>query len=139
MYVIEDGKAYLVNGEVGCLINFDTNGKSFIEKDKTIDIAGKERYTYDEMYRKLNIAYMIEEAKRKNALKGIANDEINELNAKIDALTKENNALKAELEAVKAKKVEETKEETPNEEVTEKVEETKEETSKKETNKKENK
>ena len=95
MYIIENGKAYLLDGEVGYLINFDTDGKMYVDKEETIDVLGKVAYTYDEMYAKLNIAYMISEMKRKNALKDFAKSEFAEYEAKIAELEKENSELKA--------------------------------------------
>lgn len=116
MYIIEEGKAYLVDGEVGYLTNFDTTGKMVVEKEKTIEIEGKEVYTFDEMYAKLNIAYKIEEAKKQNALKGIENEVIDELNKKVADLTKENEELKSLLAE---KEVEPEKEEETTDEPTE--------------------
>ena len=127
MYIIEDGKAYLVDGEVAYLATFDTTGKLIVDKEKTIETEGKPVYTYTEMYAKLNVAYMIEEANNKNALKGVENKEIDKLNNVISELMKENDALKAELSSLKT--TEEEKEEAPIEE--EVVEEEKEEKSSK--------
>ncbi len=98
MYIIENGKAYLVDGEVGYLANFDKTGKMIINKEETIEADGKFKYTYDELYAKLNIAYLMEEAKRKDALKNIESDEIKKLNAEIEALKKENEDLKSLIE-----------------------------------------
>ena len=119
MYIIEDGKAYLVDGEVGYQINFDTTGKMLVEKDKTIEVAGKNTFTYNEIYAKLNIAYMIDEAKKKSALKGLVNDEVDNLNKEIKALRNENEQLKAQLKEFTAKN---TKEENSKEENTSKKE-----------------
>ena len=114
MYIIEDGKAYLVDGEVGYQINFDTTGKMLIEKEKTIEVVGKITYSYDEIYAKLNIAYMIEEAKKKNALKGIVSNEVEGLNKQIEVLKNENEQLKAELKKYTADKKEENSKEEKN-------------------------
>jgi len=74
MYIIKNGKAYQVDGEVAYLINFTTTGDMKVDKDQTIEVVGNTMYTYDEIYAKLNVAYMIEEAKRKNAIKAIAKE-----------------------------------------------------------------
>ena len=103
MYIIENGKAYLVDGEVAYLVNFDTTGKIIINKEETIETANKIIYSYNEMYAKLNIAYMIEEKKKENATDSIENEEIEKLNSKIIELTKENDELKAKLEELKTK------------------------------------
>lgn len=97
MYIIEDGIAYQINGDVACQVNFDIDGSLLVNKDKTIKIEGKEKYTYNEMYAKLNVAYMIEEKKKENALKGSNNEQIKKLNSKIEELTKENKELKDKL------------------------------------------
>jgi len=127
MYIIEEGKAYLVDGEIAKLATFDKTGKLIVDKEKTIEVEGKVLYTFDEMYAKLNVAYMIEEANNKNASKNIENKEIEKLNNVISELIKENDALKAELSSLKTTK--EEKEEAPIEE--EVVEEEKEEKSSK--------
>lgn len=113
MYLIEDGKAYLIDGEVGYLANFDKDGKMLIDKKETIDTKGKEVYTYDEMYAKLNIAYRISELKKENALNGIENEVIDELNKKVADLTRENEELKSLLveKDVEPEKEEETTDE----------------------------
>lgn len=113
MYIIEEGKAYLIDGEVGYLANFDKEGKMLIDKEKTIDVLGKVIYTYDEMYAKLNIAYRINELKKENALNGMENEVIDELNKKIADLTKENEELKSLL--AEAEKEPEKEEETADE------------------------
>lgn len=132
MYLIEEGKAYLVDGEVAYLINFDISGKMLIDKKETIDVSGKPIYTYDEMYARLNVAYMIEEKRKQNALDNIDNEIVDELTKKIDELTKENEELKSLLaEAEKSKEevktdLEETdKENEPVEEETKEVKENK--------------
>lgn len=117
MYIIEEGKAYLVDGEVGYLTNFDTTGKMLIDKDTTIDVLGKVVYTYDEMYAKLNIKYKIEQKLKETALNSNDNKEIVKLKATIEELTKENKELKSLLEKMKTSeevKVEEPKVEEEN-------------------------
>lgn len=141
MYIIENGKAYLVDGEVGYLANFDKTGKMIINKKETIEADGKFKYTYDELYAKLNIAYLMEEAKRKDALKNIESDEIKKLNAEIEALKKENEDLKSlieELENADNKEPEKEDKKSAEDEQP-KVEDKSEKEEEKEENKKENK
>ena len=140
MYIIEEGKAYLIDGEVGYLANFDKDGKMLIDKEKTIDTKGKEVYTYDEMYAKLNIAYRINELKKENALNGMENEVIDELNKKIADLTKENEELKSLLaEAEKEPAKEEETADEPTEPAKEEEGETNEEEKPVEEETKENK
>ena len=133
MYIIEEGKAYFVEGEVGYLVNFDTTGKMFFNKEKTIDIKGKTLYTYEEMYAKLNIAYMIAQAKLKASksqneseeLKALK-DENEKLNLQIEEL--KNKIAELELENEELKKVPETQpleEDKPKEEEVPKTDEAK--------------
>lgn len=146
MYIIEDGKAYLVEGEVGYLANFDTTGKMLIDKEKTIEAEGKPLYTYSEMYAKLNIAYKIQKAINEKSMKNFENEFIEQLQAKIAELEGKNKELNEQLEVkstaepkekeTEEEKTEEKVEETPVEE--EKAVEEKKET-KVETNKKEKK
>ncbi len=116
MYIIEKGKAYLLDGEVGYSINFDTDGKMVVEKEETIDAKGKAVYTFDEMYAKLNIAYNLQEIKKKNALKEFAKSEFEEYEAKIAELEKENSELKALIEELENAPKEETENEKAEEE-----------------------
>ena len=118
MYIIEEGKAYFVEGEVGYLVNFDTTGKMLFNKEKTIDIEGKTLYTYEEMYAKLNIAYMIAQAKAKKSANETDNKLVEELTAKVEKLTKENSELKALIKELENNKQKEPEvEEKPTEEV----------------------
>ncbi len=98
MYIIEQGKAYQIDGDVAYQIKFGCDGSMSIDKENEIEVENKPKYTYEEMYRKLNVEYMIEqfsakkeeEAKYKNLL-----SQIEELKAKVEELTKENKELKA--------------------------------------------
>ena len=139
MYIIEEGKAYFVEGEVGYLANFDTTGKMLIDKKDKIDVEGKTRYTYEEMYAKLNIAYMIEQAKKKKMAEETGNELVNELTAEVEKLTKENGELKAIIKELENKKPEEPEkvEEPSNDKLEEP--EIEEETEEENTNKKEKK
>lgn len=85
MYIIEDGKAYQIKGEVAYQVKFDSDGKMTVEKEKEIDAKDKQKYSYDEMYRKLNIKYAIEMAK----LKKKENEEIQTLKQKVETLEEE--------------------------------------------------
>ena len=93
MYIIENGKAYLIDGEVGYLVNFGIDGKMVIDKENTIEIYGKVKYTYNEIYKKLNIAYKIEEAKKQQALNESVDGKVKEYKLKIEELTKQNKDL----------------------------------------------
>lgn len=135
MFVIENKKAYLVDGEVGYLANFDKTGKIIVDKEETIDIEGKALLTYEELYAKLNIAYKIAEAKRKSALEEVASEEIDKYEAKLAELRLENSDLKKKIKELEktAEKEDKADKEPKVEDNTEKVEkEPKEDNDKKE-------
>lgn len=91
MYIIEEGKAYFVKGKKAYAISFDLDKKMEIDEKDSIDVENQPQYSYDVMYKKMNIDYMIEQEK---ASQGD--------NAEINALKKENEALKAEIKELKA-------------------------------------
>ena len=91
MYIIEEGKAYFVKGKKAYAISFDLDKKMSIDEKDNIDVENQPQYSYDVMYKKMNIDYMIEQEK---ASQGD--------NAEINALKKENEALKAEIKKLKA-------------------------------------
>lgn len=98
MYIIEDGKAYQIDGDVAYKVKFDANGLMTIDKESKIEVASKEKFTYDEMYRKLNVKYVLEQysmqQKEEEKYKTL-NSRIKELEKEIERLTKENKELKA--------------------------------------------
>ena len=65
MYIIEQGKAYQIEGDVAYQIKFDCNGSMSIDKENEIEVENKTKYSYEEMYRKLNVEYMIEQFSEK--------------------------------------------------------------------------
>ena len=91
MYIIEEGKAYFVKGKKAYAISFDLDKKMSIDEEESIDVENQPKYSYDVMYRKMNVDYMVEQEK---ASQGD--------NAKINALKKENEALKAEIKELRA-------------------------------------
>lgn len=91
MYLIEEGKAYFVKGDKAYEVSFDLDKKMKIDEEKSIDVKNQPKYSYDVMYRKLNVDYMVEKEKAKQGD-----------NAIINALKNENEALKSEIERLKA-------------------------------------
>lgn len=100
MYIIEDGKAYQINGEVAYQVKFDGEGKMTVDKEKEIDAKDKQKYSYDEMYRKLNIEYAIEMYNNQKR----EDKRIQTLNSKIEELTKENQELKLKIKELTEEK-----------------------------------
>lgn len=57
MFIIKEGKGYKIVGDKAYEIEIGQNGQ-IVVTDKAIEIEKSDvLYTYDEMYRKLNIAY----------------------------------------------------------------------------------
>jgi hypothetical protein len=108
MYIIEEGRAYFVKGKKAYAISFNLDKKMSIDEEESIDVKNQPKYSYDIMYRKLNIDYMIEQEKASqgdNAKLYALKKENEELTAKVKelkALADENEALKAEIEELKA-------------------------------------
>lgn len=98
MYIIEEGKAYQISGDVAYQVMFDCNGSMKVDKEEKIEAKNKPKYSYDEMFRKLNVAYMIEQYSIKKAEEEKYKkytSQIEELKKKVEELTKENKELKA--------------------------------------------
>lgn len=102
MYLIEEGKAYFIKGDKAYKVSFDLNKNMKIDEEDCIDVKNQPKYTYDVMYRKLNIEYMVEKQKAEKSD-----------NAIINSLKSENEKLKLEIkelkEALNKKPIEEQK------------------------------
>lgn len=108
MYIIEEGKAYFVKGKKAYAISFGLDKKMKIDEKDSIDVENQPKYSYDVMYRKMNVDYMVEQEKASqgdnaeiNALKK-ENEELIARVKELEALAKEKEALKAEVEELKA-------------------------------------
>lgn len=101
MYIIEEGKAYFVEGDKAYLVNFGAS-KSEISKDDFIEVEKQPQYTYDEVYRKLNVAYFLKQEENKEKIKEFNSAEFEAYEKEIEALNAENEDLKKEIEALNA-------------------------------------
>lgn len=108
MYIIENGSAYLIDGNKAYKIKFDLNKNMTFDKENAIDVEGHQKYTYDEVLKKLNIEYNIEIKKQELTDKANESIAIKELNAKIAELTKNNDELVKKI--AELTKVDESKE-----------------------------
>lgn len=106
MYIIENGSAYLIDGNKAYKVKFDLNKSMTFDKENAIDVEGHQKYTYDEVLKKLNIDYNIILKRQELVNKVNESSTVKELNAKIEELT---NKI-AELTKVEKPKVEESKE-----------------------------
>ena len=63
-FLIFNGNAYLIDGKVAKKVIFSIDGEMQIsnEENDIIEVNGS-KYTYDEVMRKLNIRYMVAQAK----------------------------------------------------------------------------
>lgn len=93
MFIIEKGKAYIVKGDKAIEIAFNDKNLVYKETDKEIEVSNQRKYTFNEVIAKLNIRNNIAKAKAKKT--AVASD--SELQKVVDKLTKENEALKAEI------------------------------------------
>ena len=58
MFIIKNGEAYLIDGKVAKKATFSVNELKVSDKEEDIvDIKGEQKYTYDEVYKKLNVAF----------------------------------------------------------------------------------
>lgn len=91
MFIIENNDAYIIDGNCAKLVQFTIDKEMEIsDKDILEDIEGKQKYTYDEVLRKLNVDYNIEQT----LLEEEKNADVKELHDKIKLLEEENKQLK---------------------------------------------
>lgn len=96
MYLIENGKGYSIKDDKAYKVTFGTEGKMKVDENDFIEVENQPKYTYDELIRKLNVAYMLEQAKIK------ANKSQNE-SEELKALREENEGLNLKIEELKNK------------------------------------
>lgn len=58
-YLIENGKAYQIEGDKAYEMTFFFDGSIKTDKSKSIDVKGKEKFSFYELERKLNLQDMI--------------------------------------------------------------------------------
>jgi hypothetical protein len=96
MYLIVNGKGYSIKDDKAYKVTFGTEGKMKVDENDFIEVENQPKYTYDELIRKLNVAYMLEQAKLK------ANKSQNE-SEELKALREENEGLNLKIEELKNK------------------------------------
>lgn len=109
-YIIDNGKAYIVKDQDAYLITFGLDNKEHVkEGEQPIPVENQPRYSYDEIYRKLNIRQRIAEEKARQAkvaelkqFTGEIGKENDELKKQIENLKAENATLQAELAKLKS-------------------------------------
>lgn len=108
-YIIVDGKAYAIKGQNAYLLAFDLDGKVHLKEEdrETIPYTNQEKYTFEEIYKKLNIRKRIAETKNKleedKLFQSKIDDATKTIMAENETLKKENESLKKEIESLKTK------------------------------------
>ena len=121
MYLIENGRGYSIKDDKAYKITFGIDGKMKIDEEDFIEVEGKPRYTYNELMAKLNVKYMLEQAKLKAGKKQDESEELKALKEENEQLLNENEAYKEkiaelELELEELKKLPEEEEEVKEDE-----------------------
>ncbi len=96
MYLIVDGKGYQVRGDKAYKVTFGIEGQMKVDENDFIEVDGQRKYTYDELVRRLNVRYMIEQAKLKLEKQKNESEEVK-------ALREENEKLVSQIEELKNK------------------------------------
>lgn len=96
MYLIVNGKGYSIKDDKAYKVTFGVEGKMKVDENDFIEVENQPKYTYDELIRKLNVAYMIEQAKLKASKSQNESEELK-------ALREENENLSLQIEELKNK------------------------------------
>ena len=97
MYTIQNGKGYKIEGNKAYGVKFYLDGKVVLVEDDIIDITENQKvYSYNEIIKKLNVKYMLEQAIQKK-------DKVSNQNEELNATLQENDLLKEEIKNLKEK------------------------------------
>ena len=122
MYIIENGKGYSINGDKAYKIIFDLDGGMKVDEEDFIEVENQKQISYEEMFKKLNIQYMIEQAKIKKSKKENESEELKQLEAKNEELSRIIEELNEKIKKLELEN-EELKQQPATEQVNEQVEE----------------
>lgn len=103
MYIIEEGRPYIVKGKKAYGVSFGDNGKMVINEEE-IEVSGQKTFSYDEIIRKFNVEYMVQQRKKELEKMADESEELKAIRAELEEIKSERDALKAELEATKEEK-----------------------------------
>lgn len=103
MYIIEEGRPYIVKGKKAYGVSFGDNGKMVINEEE-IEVSGQKTFSYDEIIRKFNVEYMVQQRKKELEKMADESEELKAIRAELEEIKSERDALKAELEATKEDK-----------------------------------
>ena len=84
MFVIQEGFAYLIKDDKAFKVNFSLDGKMQVSEDDFIEVKDQKSYSYDEMYRKLNIKYFIEQKQNEINANKNETEEMKEMFSKLE-------------------------------------------------------
>lgn len=102
MYIIEEGRPYIIKGKEAYGISFGDNGKMVINEKEKIEVSNQKTFSYDEIIRKFNVEYMVQQRKKELEKMADESEELKAIRAELEEVKSERDALKAELEASKA-------------------------------------
>lgn len=88
MYLIENGNGYSIKGDKAYKIIFKANGEMGIDEEDSIEVESKTKYTYNELVAKLNVNYMLEQAKLKSEKSKGESEELKSLKEENKSLIK---------------------------------------------------
>lgn len=89
MYLIENAEGYFVRGDKAYKISFGEDGEIKVDKKDFIEVENQPKYTYNELIAKLNVKYMLEQAKLKAGKNGDESEELKSLKEENKELRKE--------------------------------------------------
>ena len=104
MYIIEEGKPYIVKGDKAYGISFGDNGKIVVNEEQEIELSNQKTFSYDEIIRKFNVEYMVQQRKKAVERQAEESEELKALREELEEIKSERDALKVELEATKEDK-----------------------------------
>ena len=103
MYIIEEGKPYIVKGDKAYGISFGDNGKIVVNEEQEIELSSQKKLSYDEIVRKFNVGYMLQQRQKALEKQAEESEELKALREELEKVKKERDSLKDQLKPAKEK------------------------------------
>ena len=103
MYIIEEGKPYIVKGDKAYGISFGDNGKIVVNEEQEIELSSQKKLSYEEIVRKFNVEYMVQQRKKAAERQAEESEELKALREELEKVKKERDSLKEQLKTTKEK------------------------------------
>lgn len=103
MYIIEEGKPYIVKGDKAYGISFGDNGKIVVNEEQEIELSNQKKLSYEEIVRKFNVEYMVQQRKKTAERQAEESEELKALREELEKVKKERDSLKEQLKTTKEK------------------------------------